>query len=310
MERRLKELASQNRPGSHLQSSPTADEQCPRIPGDDQPHATSATTHVIVSDTELGSLPPIPSGSTGRAILVNSFPYNQQLDLGPQPEPQVTMGPLLQEASPTFVDELKSVSLSVVAERHLGSTSGLSVAKLTQMVLRRLNPDKADFVFSNSCGVNQSDQIFDFDSSRDFFSSSMFETFSEAIPCHPNLFGDTLLAHGDTVLPKEAVSGLSLPRDDAYVTRLVDFYFAHSHTLYPILEKRSFLQTLQEVREDPSSTASQSPLALFRIWMVFAIGSTAYSSVTLTEESESRVYYSKALEYFEQAMTSGDIVRP
>lgn len=310
MERRLKELASQNGPGSHLQSSPAADEPCATIPGDEQPYATSVTTHIIVSNTDPGSLPPVPSDSAGRDVPVDRFPYHQQLDLGLQLEPQVTMGPLLQEASPTFVDELKAVSLSVADERHLGSASGLSFAKLTQMVLRRLNPDKADFVFSNSCGLNQSDQLFDFDSSLDFFNSSMFETLSEAIPCHPNLFGDALLAHGDTIVPREAVSGLNLPTDDAYVTRLVDFYFAHSHTLYPILEKRSFLQALREIREDRSSTASQSPLALFRIWMVFAVGSTAYSSVTLTEESESRVYYSKALEYFEQTMASGDMVRP
>jgi hypothetical protein len=39
-----------------------------------------------------------------------------------------------------------------------------------------------------------------------------------------------------------------------------------------------------------------------------AIGSTAYSSVSLAEESESMLYYNKALMYFEASLAYGDMV--
>lgn len=42
--------------------------------------------------------------------------------------------------------------------------------------------------------------------------------------------------------------------------------------------------------------------------MVLAIGSTAYSSVTLTEESESMMFYNNALQYSEQALGGDEMV--
>ncbi|KAG9999532.1 hypothetical protein KCU78_g15853, partial [Aureobasidium melanogenum] len=47
---------------------------------------------------------------------------------------------------------------------------------------------------------------------------------------------------------------------------------------------------------------------MFRIWMVLAIGSTTYSSITLAEEFVSRLYYEKAMTYFDASMDYGDVV--
>ncbi|GAB7325630.1 hypothetical protein MBLNU13_g09612t2 [Cladosporium sp. NU13] len=57
-----------------------------------------------------------------------------------------------QRAQETLAENLRSVSLAAVAEPYLGSISGLTFAKLTQAVLRRLSPDGRDFVFSPDVG--------------------------------------------------------------------------------------------------------------------------------------------------------------
>lgn len=211
-----------------------------------------------------------------------------------------------QQAAPSFVGELKTLSLEATAERHLGSTSGVSFARLTQMVLRRLNPDRADFVFVNDREDYSGSRLFDFSSPSDLLDPSLFESLNESISLHPVLFGDIVLA--DTAEPNHAVVDLSLT-DESHINHLVEFYFAHSNTLYPILHREELLQSLQQVRESSTDETSHPPLCLFRIWMVLAIGSTAFSSISLSEESESMVYYSKALEYLEQATAYGDMVR-
>jgi len=223
------------------------------------------------------------------------------------------MQPLFQEPPPQprppyFVDELKTLSLEATAERHLGSSSGISFARLTQFVLRRLTPDKADFVFISDQGDNYAgDGLFDFNSPSDLLDPSLFDRLNDSISTQPLLFGDVVLA--DIAEPNDAVLSLNLPSDQSHVSRLVDFYFAHSHTLYPILNRGELVQSLQRLRDNPHDLAAHSPSTLFRIWMVLAIGSTAYSSVSLSEESESRMYYNKALQYLEQAVASGDMVR-
>lgn len=225
-------------------------------------------------------------------------------------EPQ-QMHPLFQEPPPPppppcFVDELKTLSLEATAERHLGSPSGISFARLTQFVLRRLTPDKADFIFVSDHGENYNGaRLFDFNSPSDLLDPSLFERLNESVSIEPLLFGHVGLA--DIAEPTDAAVALDLPSDQAHINRLVDFYFAHSHTLYPILHKGELLQSLQHLRDNPHDPAAHSPSTLFRIWMVLAIGSTAYSSVSLSEETESRGYYNKALQYLEQAFSSGDM---
>ncbi|KAL2858466.1 fungal-specific transcription factor domain-containing protein [Aspergillus pseudoustus] len=206
---------------------------------------------------------------------------------------------------PTFSEELKNLSLEATAERHLGWTSGLSFAKLTQMVLRRLTPDKADLVFmSNQENIGRA-SFFNLTSPSDIFNDSIFQSLSESISIHPLLFGDLFLE--DITGPDSSAENLAWPSDEAHVQCLVDFYFAHSHTLYPFVKRSEVIQTLNRIRGNPQRLGEQSPLEIFRIWMVLAIGSTSLSSVSLTEELESRTYYSKALQYSELALGNDDM---
>jgi hypothetical protein len=203
--------------------------------------------------------------------------------------------------SGSLPEELKLLSLEATAERYLGSSSGFSFARLTQTVLRRLSPDKVDFVFGHD---GETEQQGAHDSPSDAL-NSVFYSFNNTISCYPTLFGS--LALSDITEPEDVVADLRLP-DQSHVDRLVDFYFAHSHTLYPILHRGEFMSALEEIRSNDQSSLAQSPLCLFRIWMVLAIGSTAYCSVTLVEESEPMLYYSKAMMYFEPALGYGDMV--
>ena len=207
----------------------------------------------------------------------------------------------------TFGEQLTALSLEATAERHLGSASGLSFAKLTQTILRRLTPDKADFVFNSQQDNTSGANFLDLSSPSDLINDSFFQSLSESISVHPLLFGDLFLT--DITMSDANIDCPVWPSDEAYVQRLVDFYFAHSHTLYPILKRSEVMDTLGKMRQNPQDLATQSPLDIFRIWMVLAIGSTAYSSVTLTEESESMLFYSKAMQYFEQALGSDEMVR-
>lgn len=206
----------------------------------------------------------------------------------------------------TFAQELKTLTLEATAERHLGSSSGLSFAKLTQTVLKRLSPDKADLVFTLNQDDTAATSFFNMDSPSDLFNEAMYEELSGSISIHPILFGDLFLTditefNGDIV-------DLAWPSDQGHVRDLVEFYFAHSHTLYPILDKDEVLQSIEKIQGQPENQALQSALEHFRLWMVLAIGSTAYASLSLTEESESMLYYSKALLYFDQALEQNEMV--
>jgi hypothetical protein len=217
------------------------------------------------------------------------------------PESWTFAGPSL---SVSFVDELKLLSLEATAERHLGSSSGLSFAKLTQSVLRRLSPDKADFVFDISSEGGEQPQN-EYTSPSDSTKSSNLFRLESSVSSFPLLFGTFSMSN--IAEPDGVLDCLSLPsQSDA--NRLVDFYFAHSHTLYPMINRREFMSGLKRIYADQQDPLAQSPLWLFRIWMVLAVGSTAYCSVTLQEESESMLYYNKAMVYFEAALEFGDMV--
>lgn len=222
------------------------------------------------------------------------------------PPPSLAGPTAATEQPPTFARELQTLSLGAAAERHLGSTSGLSFAKITQKILKRLTPDKADFVFA----PNQEDvagaSFFNFNSPSDVFNDSLYQDLSESISIHPVLFGDLFLADHAVMTPN--VGDLAWPSDEQHVQHLVSFYFAHSHTLYPILDQEEVLGTLGKIRGKPHELANHSALQNFRLWMILAIGSTAYSSLSLTEESESMGYYEKALQYADQALEQDEMV--
>lgn len=220
-----------------------------------------------------------------------------------QPVNQAVMAP---ENSPTFAQELQTLSLEAAAERHLGSTSGLSFARLTQKVLRRLTPDKADFVFAPNQEDANGASFFNLNFPSELFNNDVYQGLSETISVHPLLFGDLFLS--DITSMASDIQDLAWPSDDAHVQHLVDFYFAHSHTLYPFLERGEVMKALDSIRQHPQNLEGQ-PLQSFRLWMVLAIGSTAYSSVSLTEESESMLYFNKALQYADQALEQDEMVQ-
>lgn len=202
----------------------------------------------------------------------------------------------------TLAENLRTVSLSAVAEPYLGSISGLTFAKLTQAVLRRLSPDGRDFVFSPQMDGNAVPIEGATNLHLDFVNSMYFD-YDQAI--------DFSLLTGEGALPAfeadihDTINDLP---DRNEVLRLATFYFDHSHTLYPIVHQQEVMSDFHSILMDREHHIMQSPPCMFRIWMVLAIGSTTYSSITLAEESLSRMYYEKAMTYFEASMDHGDIV--
>ena len=200
----------------------------------------------------------------------------------------------------TLAENLRTVSLSAVAEPYLGSISGLTFAKLTQAVLRRLSPDGRDFVFSpqmdgNAVPIEGATNLH-FD-----FVNSMYFDYDQAIDF-------SLLTGEGAAFEADTLGTINDLPDRTEVLRLATFYFDHSHNLYPIIHQQEVMSDFHSILMDPEHHITHSPPCMFRIWMVLAIGSTTYSSITLAEESLSRVYYEKAMTYFEALMDHGDIV--
>lgn len=202
----------------------------------------------------------------------------------------------------TLAENLRNVSLAAVAEPYLGSISGLTFAKLTQAVLRRLSPDGRDFVFSPQLGANAG-PVEGATNLHLNFMNDLYLDFDQAID-FSLLMGEGTLPAMDTELQN---SINTLPNRDE-VLRLATFYFDHSHTLYPILHQQEVMSDIHTLLLDPDHHTVQTPPCLFRVWMVLAIGSTAHSSITRAEESVSRLYYEKAMTYFESSMDHGDVV--
>jgi hypothetical protein len=205
------------------------------------------------------------------------------------------------ERANSLATELERLSLEATAERHLGSSSGVSFAKLTQAVLGRLRPDKSSFVFEDDADP---DPVPD-DGNTPTFDSLTFPDINFLSASSPLTFNSSPV--WEQLDKEQLLEPRGLP-SAADVARLTDFYWAHSHTLYPIIRKYEFMQVLWQVYENPRDPIAESPLWMFRIWMVFAIGSTAYSSVSLVDESESVLFFNKAMTYFESALGCGDMV--
>lgn len=276
LERRVKELEQQ------LATSLT--------PQNSQVDSSSHIWEQIVSENATNTSPPVQ-------IADDSMPNFEMLPISPT----VLDHPVKMPDS--LVEELRLLSLEAAAERYLGSSSGLSLAKLTQTVLQRLSPDQDGFVFDEetdgaqpeTCDIEILDPVsnlnpvfFDMDPSLTSPLNSLFGN-----PAIDDDFEDTL--------------SLSLI-DPAHINYILEFYFAHSHTLYPIIRKNDFEAVLRRVYSNPMDPLAQSPLWQFRIWMILAIGSTTYCSVSLMDESEPVQYFNKAMTYFESAMGCGELV--
>lgn len=182
------------------------------------------------------------------------------------------------QGSPVNVleSEMTKLSLDATADRYLGSSSGVSFARLTQAVLRRLKPDQYPFSFE----VAQSDRL----SGRDALDDSELAEMPRQRSIYP---------HYPSCLP---------PKDRAY--QLADYYWAHNHTLYPFLRKNWFMNLLGNMYSDQDHDLYSSPSWLYTMWMVFAIGSTCWSSIVPDAcESESTHSYNQAMIYFYDALS-------
>lgn len=203
----------------------------------------------------------------------------------------------------TLAENLRTVSLSAVAEPYLGSISGLTFAKLTQAVLQRSSPNGRDFVPSPQLDGNaipiEGATALHLD-----LVNSMYLNYDQAI--------DFSLLVGEGASPTFEAGRLDtihdLP-DRIEVLRLATSYFDHSHTLYPVVNQQEVMLDLNSILRDRRHRITESSPYMFRIWMVLAIGSTTHASITLAEESRSLMYYEKAMTYFGASMDHGDMVK-
>lgn len=128
-------------------------------------------------------------------------------------------------------------------------------------MLRRLTPNLTDFPFRNSNAYTG--RLLDFDSSVNLLDSSILESLNNSISIHPMLFGEPILTNSSN--PGITQTFLSLPDNEVHINELIDFYFAHSHTLYPIVHRGELQQSLQQLRSDPMNQTGQPSLNLYRI---------------------------------------------
>jgi hypothetical protein len=177
--------------------------------------------------------------------------------------------------------EFESLSLKAMAEKpFLGSSSGVSFARLTQAVLRRLQPDQYSF----SSGQQPPQTV---TSTRNLWEAQMMP------PAHR--------------LPPSEIPDAPLPSMEQ-ASYLEEFYWSHSHTLYPFLQKAAFKKVLSEVYADPARLQQLPASASYRVWMVFAIGSTTLAAMGMGNGSQSVAYFNKAMNYFERALMEGSVV--
>lgn len=232
--------------------------------------------------------------------------FSNMADLPPTSPPMRNL-PSEKTQSSTLADELRELTLEATAERHLGHSSGMSFAILVQQTMSQSAPGEAQIVSGNHVEDDSAPlwQAGHDESTTSGVLDFMINTFANDRSYYPGLQCDAPLPAFTE--PSSTQSELT-QLDKQRLNDLVDFYFAHSHTLYPILDRAEFLSVLAIVREDQNALYAQCPLYLFRIWMVLAIGATTYCSVTLEEESEPVSYYTKAIMYFEAALGYGHMV--
>ncbi|KAK0659314.1 Protein STB5 [Lasiodiplodia hormozganensis] len=177
-----------------------------------------------------------------------------------------------------LASELKQLSLEATADRYLGSSSGVSFARLTQAVLRRLKPDQHPFSFE----VTQHDA----------------PPPNESLPATSSIESEPSALQYPACLP---------PQEQAF--RLAEYYWSHTHTLYPFVRKVWFMERLKTMyaETDPQGLETSAPW-LYTMWMVFAIGSTTWSAIVPDgTESESARFFNNAMTYFYGALSSGNM---
>ncbi|KAL4770717.1 hypothetical protein BDW60DRAFT_208813 [Aspergillus nidulans var. acristatus] len=176
---------------------------------------------------------------------------------------------------------------SILAERYIGQPSGVAFAKLTQAMLRRLSLDQEAFVFGDGeegsgAGVGEAELLPSFECTLDFLDLDMMLDSPQQLTSLPT-----------NPIGQVSESPLDLAQLEAGRIRfLLDFYFAHSHPLYPIVQQRRFVETLWTAYKDSFQ----------------GTGSTTYCSVSLMDETESIQLFNKAMSYFSAAIGCADLV--
>jgi hypothetical protein len=221
-----------------------------------------------------GQLRRTPSWNGQQAISLSS-PTNQASE-----SPASTVAPHQSIAQPdnatALESEVTNLSLDATADRYLGSASGVSFAKLTQAVLRRLKPDHRPFDFEVDGSIAASGR-------------RALENPEVTLTSQPG-------AHSPeypSCLPTKS---------RAY--ELVDFYFSHNHLLYPFLRKSWFMSKLATIYSQQDHDLYSSPSWLYTMWMVFAIGATCWTSIVDGAPETEAVYcYNQAMLYFDDTLS-------
>lgn len=190
----------------------------------------------------------------------------------------VSQPALSSTAGDSLASELKWLSLEATAERYLGQSSGLSFARLTQAVLKRLRSDQYPFSFESSPISAQQ--------------AADGEPTNATDAVQVNMYTTDLLDLASIISEDQAIY-------------LADCYWSHNHTLYPFVRKVAFTDNLSRMYSHPDDLDLKSHSWLYTMWMVLAIGSTARSSVMVDDESESIQYFDHAMEHFEGALGFG-----
>ncbi|KAI9745107.1 MAG: hypothetical protein M1818_001385 [Claussenomyces sp. TS43310] len=203
-------------------------------------------------------------------------------------ERKESMSTAERDAPESLESGLKLLSLEATAERYLGSSSGVTFARLTQAVLKRLRPDLQPFSFRDVTSQENPAVLLT----------------NQVEPGNPNYTSVT----GKTISPREESSDdIQLP-PKAHAYRLAEYYWCHSHTLYPFVRKAQFMGSLEKMYNDPEDLSLRSSSSwLYTMWMIFAIGSTTLSSVMITEETESIAFWNEAMTHFDATLEEGNI---
>lgn len=181
--------------------------------------------------------------------------------------------------------EFGSLSLSALSEGHyLGPGSGISFAQLTQSIM-----------FQS-----------DFEKEKTIAGGLMLHT-------NPARFLKNNNSSNNSNNNNDDFGPLPSAKRAAEV---VEFYWCHSHTLYPIIDRDKFMGNMEkmfsiEETEDDEVLEDQGlhndPVWMFQLYMVLAIGSTAMASITISSEDEAVACWSKAMTYFNDTLGKGNI---
>ncbi|RDW66537.1 hypothetical protein BP6252_10172 [Coleophoma cylindrospora] len=254
-------------------------------------HAASNEYNALFDNFTGGT--PHPSGSPAGAVN-GGTPSSRDNYQTPGRDssgngPTTSASGRLPETHGALESEVELLSLRATADMYLGAASGVSFARLTQAVLKRLKPDV--FHFKNAAAPEQPPQPW----------SPPQDNTPNAFPAE-SPWG----MNEPAVPPIDPAARPKLPTEEEAM-QLAEYYWCHTHTLYPFMRRRKFMESLKRMYATPDDPVLQSCAFQYTMWMVFAISSTTLASVTMNEETESHQFWNNAMLYFEGALARGNM---